>query len=440
MGKVMGTLALKVADGVVLPSTRLPPGLAGAAGTVGGLNGDVVGALASAFSGMSTEGAGIDTSQLEAVLQGQPTADYQEIINILVQQQPVAQMGQLVDYQTLISELQRVQATATAQQQTIAQAQVANTQAVHNAQIQQMQTILNSIQTLPAVPTATANQNVPNVQVQGNPGLQQSQQNKQNLLQAAHQQQQQMTVNAMHAIYQQHPQQHQQGNPGPIHPEHRQGPPAHMVHLQNPAGPRQTGQSVPPESQAQLGGHGMFQGYQPAENSGNPSPYAQNTQNSGPPQGVVPETGLQGPPFNPQVQYGSLALSSPVPAAAQEQPRPTGPTAMLFDGVSRMIQNGCLMDGQQDVPAQSSQGVLYSAAPGYYYVASSPPNGPAEQEPSGFAGLISGVEQTLNQAVENTNGGGGSADPAPYYVGPASAAEATGYTFNSDAEVPFESV
>lgn len=92
------------------------------------LNSDAIGALVNNLAGTNS---GVNPSNLQAAAQGQPGADYQGIINALMQQQQQAsapqtqqsQPGPPVNYQALINELQKLQANASSQQQAPAQPQ-----------------------------------------------------------------------------------------------------------------------------------------------------------------------------------------------------------------------------------------------------------------------------------------------------------------------------
>lgn len=127
VGKTAGKAALQIAGNAALLSVGIPPGLAVDVGT-SILNSNAVGALVvNAFLGAST---GVNLSTLLAVLQGQPGADYQGIINALkLQQQQLRRQPQAppVDYQALLTELTRILLVA-AQQQAVAQQQQAPSQ------------------------------------------------------------------------------------------------------------------------------------------------------------------------------------------------------------------------------------------------------------------------------------------------------------------------
>jgi hypothetical protein len=91
------------------------------------LSGNVVDALLKILSGSNS---GVNQSTLHAVLQGQPGADYQSIINALTLKQQQANMLRFqgsqqtppIDYQALINELRRVQMDASPQQAATQQA------------------------------------------------------------------------------------------------------------------------------------------------------------------------------------------------------------------------------------------------------------------------------------------------------------------------------
>ncbi|EDR06060.1 uncharacterized protein LACBIDRAFT_329144 [Laccaria bicolor S238N-H82] len=108
VGKTAGKAALQIAGNAALLSVGIPPGLAIDVGT-SILNSNTVGALiVNAFLSAST---GVNLSTLLAVLQGQPGADYQGIINVLkLQQQRLQRQPQApsVDYQALLTELTRI--------------------------------------------------------------------------------------------------------------------------------------------------------------------------------------------------------------------------------------------------------------------------------------------------------------------------------------------
>ncbi|KIJ94811.1 hypothetical protein K443DRAFT_683493 [Laccaria amethystina LaAM-08-1] len=138
VGKTAGKAALKIAGSAALLSVGIPPGLAiGFGKSI--LNSNAVGALVNAVTGANT---GVDQSTLQAVIQGQPGADYQGIINALKLQQQQQQQANLlqsqglglqpqappVDYQALIAELTRIQLLAAAQQQAVAQQQAPSQQ------------------------------------------------------------------------------------------------------------------------------------------------------------------------------------------------------------------------------------------------------------------------------------------------------------------------
>ncbi|KAF9032648.1 hypothetical protein BDZ89DRAFT_1063263 [Hymenopellis radicata] len=115
VGKAVGSVALKSVGGALLGAI-----------TGGILSSDVVDGLSSIFSGMSIGGdtasiPGFDFSQLQAVAQGQPGADYQSVIDSILQtqqQQPQQQQqqqssGSGIDYKAIISELMKIQKQST---------------------------------------------------------------------------------------------------------------------------------------------------------------------------------------------------------------------------------------------------------------------------------------------------------------------------------------
>ena len=135
VGKTAGKAALKITGHALMNAAGIQPGsmegnlLTGMGNSI--INSDAIGAMVNNLAGTN---AGANPSNLQAALQGQPGADYQGIINALMQQQQQAstlqpqqsQSGPAVNYQALINELQKLQANApnsqaTAQQQSTAQ-------------------------------------------------------------------------------------------------------------------------------------------------------------------------------------------------------------------------------------------------------------------------------------------------------------------------------
>jgi len=93
------------------------------------LNSNIIKALLKIFSGSNS---GVNQSTLHAVLQGQPGADYQSIINVLTLKQQQANMLRFqqtppFDYQALINELWRVQMVTSPQQASTQQASTQQT-------------------------------------------------------------------------------------------------------------------------------------------------------------------------------------------------------------------------------------------------------------------------------------------------------------------------
>ena len=129
--KTASKAALETVGSAALMSVGIPPGLAIAVGK-SILNSNEVGALVNAFS---RENTGVNLSTLLAVIQGQPGADYQAIIDALkLLQQQQANSLQLqeqtqappVDYQAVITKLTR--RLLAAAQQAVAQQQAPSQQ------------------------------------------------------------------------------------------------------------------------------------------------------------------------------------------------------------------------------------------------------------------------------------------------------------------------
>ncbi|KAJ7590564.1 hypothetical protein C8J56DRAFT_537130 [Mycena floridula] len=116
MGKTMGKYALKKVAGAAVQGL-----------TMNIVSSDIFDNISAMFTGLNINNLGIDTLQLQAVLQGLPGADYQGVINALLAQQKQHQqqaqqnqnqmpLGQnQPNYQALIAELQKLQQAAAAQ-------------------------------------------------------------------------------------------------------------------------------------------------------------------------------------------------------------------------------------------------------------------------------------------------------------------------------------
>ncbi|KAF8883411.1 hypothetical protein BD779DRAFT_869539 [Infundibulicybe gibba] len=198
LGLAAGKTIFKVAGNVAAASMGLPPNVGGSiAGSL--VDSNVVGALVNCFSSNDSQNAGsADVSQLQAVLQGQPGADYQSVINTLLQQQQRQQKAAqppAVDYQAVIQQLQSIQQLAAAQQQASAQQQ----QQVAAQQSQILMSAAAAAQNQQALQLATANP-------QAAQAYQQQLQLQQQQLQAQQQEQQKIAM----ATYQQQLQQQQQ--------------------------------------------------------------------------------------------------------------------------------------------------------------------------------------------------------------------------------------
>lgn len=196
VGKTAGKAALKITGHALMNAAGIQPGsmegklFTGMGNSI--LNSDAIGALVNNLAGTNT---GADPSNLQAVLQGQPGADYQGIISALMKQQQQAntlqaqqsQPGSAVNYQALINELQKLQANAHPQQQALAQLQ-----ASQQLSTAQLLALAQGAQN-PSAPTQASQLNTLQQQLQAL--SKQSQQNQQNQLQALLQQQQQSSSN-----------------------------------------------------------------------------------------------------------------------------------------------------------------------------------------------------------------------------------------------------
>lgn len=156
VGKTAGKAALKVTGHALMSAAGIQPGsmegklFTGMGNSI--LNSDAIGALVNNLAGTNS---GVNASNLQAAAQGQPGADYQGIINALMQQQQQqqastlqiqqSQPGPAANYQALINELQKLQANASSQQQAPVQPQntAQQQQALFQAQLQQTQALLN---------------------------------------------------------------------------------------------------------------------------------------------------------------------------------------------------------------------------------------------------------------------------------------------------------
>ncbi|KAF8966408.1 hypothetical protein BDZ97DRAFT_681899 [Flammula alnicola] len=129
-GRFAAEAAIRLTGSIATAATGIP--LRGLARTVGSIVTDqsFINMLKSAFSKSNN---GVAESDLQAVIQGQPDANYQAIINALIRQQQLSAQMQLqmgmqyqrppdanVDYQALIGEIARLQKlNEAAQQQTM---------------------------------------------------------------------------------------------------------------------------------------------------------------------------------------------------------------------------------------------------------------------------------------------------------------------------------
>ena len=149
MGKAsknVGKAALKMGGAMLTSPT---------AGTVANnaLNPNTAATLINAFTTMQSDEGDINLDDLQAVIQGQPDADYQSILSALSAQQQLMQMqsttsmaqAPLVDYQSLIAELQRTQQISAQQQ---AQANMASAISQAQAQAHAQQNTAASLQNM----------------------------------------------------------------------------------------------------------------------------------------------------------------------------------------------------------------------------------------------------------------------------------------------------
>lgn len=145
MGKAIGKSTTKAAKKITQGAIMVTTGINTAAVGKAIMNSDAVTSLITAFPSLQSQ-AGINAVQLQAVLQGQPGADYQAMINALTLQQRRQQQnpsqGHKIDYQALINEIRRLQLianqNAVAQQQALIQQKLAQ-QKLAQALAQQQQ-------------------------------------------------------------------------------------------------------------------------------------------------------------------------------------------------------------------------------------------------------------------------------------------------------------
>ena len=149
MGKASknaGKAALKM-GGAMLTS----PAAGAVANSV--MNPNAATTLINAFTTMQRDEEGFNFTDLQAVMQGQPDADYQSILSALSAQQQLMQMQSTtstaqappVDYQSVIAEVRRIQQIS-AQQQAQAQANMASAISQAQAQASAQQNTAASLQ------------------------------------------------------------------------------------------------------------------------------------------------------------------------------------------------------------------------------------------------------------------------------------------------------